>query len=170
MSKNIYLFIAIVIGTFLLISSCDRKEGCTNPKAENFDPTAELEDGSCIGQRAKFIGLYQVSEVCGTGSSSYLSEIKASNITLDEILIFNLPKDLAGIDNVPDNFRFENPVVATIINSKFTFERQMPDADGWYIQDGKGTINGNEINLSFRVKRGNLTLPLPNFCTSLMVK
>jgi hypothetical protein len=170
MIRKIHLFILIFCGTLLISSSCNRKEGCTNPKAENFDPTAEREDGSCIGQRAKFIGLYEVTEICGTGQLNYLAEIKASNVTLDEILIFNFPKDVGEINGISNDIRFENPVVATIVNSKFTFDRQMPDGDGWYIQDGKGTINGNEINMSFRVKNGNGTLPLANFCTSLMVK
>jgi len=170
MNKTLYTIILFFIVAVILSSSCNKKEGCTNPNAENFDPAAEREDGTCIGQRAKFLGLYQVSGQCSNGSESYLAEIKASNITLDDILIFNLTKDLGEIDPVLGNTKFENPIVATIINSKFTFERQSPDGDGWYIQDGQGTINGNEINMSFRVKYGGGTLPLAALCTSLMSK
>jgi len=170
MNKTLHTIILFFLVAVILSSSCNKKEGCTNQNAENFDPAAEREDGTCIGQRAKFIGLYQVSDVCGTGPESYLVEIKASNINLDDILIFNLSKDLGEIDPVPGNTKCENPVVATIINSKFTFDKQAPDGDGWYIQDGKGTINGNEISMSFRIKYGDGTLPLANFCTSLMIK
>ena len=166
MIKKIHLFILIFCGTLLISSSCDRKEGCTNPKAENFDPTAEREDGSCIGQRAKFIGLYQANDFCGTGQDQYLVEIKASNITLDEILIFNLTKSFSnGVHKT-----FSNPIVATIINSKLNFDYQMPDADGVYITEGKGTILGNEITMSFKIIGGNGTGPPPVFCTSLMIK
>ena len=170
MIKITHILITFFFASLVISSSCNKKEGCTNPKAENFDPAAELEDGSCIGQRAKFLGLYEVIETCGTGATpSYLIEIKASNLNLDEILIFNVSKDLGEIDAVPENFNFENPVVATIINSKFTFDRQMTDGDGWYIKDCKGTITGNEITVSFRIKYGNGTQPF-TLCTSLLKK
>jgi len=166
MNKTIKIFFLFFFASLVISSSCNKKEGCTNPKAENFDPTAEREDGSCIGQRAKFLGLYQALDQCGTGQEQYLVEIKASNITLDEILIFNLTKSFSnGVHRT-----YNNPVVATIINSKLSFDYQMPDADGVYITEGKGTIIGNEITMSFKIIGGNGSGPPPVFCTSLMTK
>ena len=46
--KYIYLLsIGIVLGT-LILPSCKKKEGCTNPSATNYDPNAEKDDGSCV--------------------------------------------------------------------------------------------------------------------------
>jgi hypothetical protein len=164
MNKTTRIFFLLITFSFLISSSCNKKEGCTNPKAENFDPTAEREDGSCIGQRAKFLGLYQVSDLCGLGQAEYLVEVKASNINLDDILLFNVTK---GFTNTGEQITYSNPIIATIVNSKFTFDEQMPDADGIYIYAGKGTIVGNEINMSFKVKGGNKPIML---CNSVMVK
>jgi hypothetical protein len=161
------VFLLLILACFEF-NSCKKKEGCTNPKAENFDPSAERENGKCIGQRAKFLGLYQVENFCQTvGQTQYLSEIKASNINLDDILIFNVQKykSLSG-----GSLYFTNPVVATIIDSKFNFDRQMPDADGFYIFEGKGTIVGNVINLSYKIQVGNNTQPSIFFCNSVLTK
>ena len=32
----------------LMLVSCQQEEGCTDPAANNFDPTAEIDDGSCV--------------------------------------------------------------------------------------------------------------------------
>jgi len=172
MNKTKHIFILFLLISSVVSNSCNKKEGCTNPKAENFDPSAEREDGSCIGQRAKFLGLYEVTEQCGNTqiTPSYLVEVKASNINLDDILIFNLSKDLENLDVVPDNFNFEFPLVATIVNSRFTFDKQAPDGDGWYIQEGKGEIIGNEINFNYKIKYGDGVNPLPNSCNIVMRK
>jgi uncharacterized protein (TIGR02145 family) len=37
----------ILAATCLLLVSCQQEEGCTDPAANNFDPTAEIDDGSC---------------------------------------------------------------------------------------------------------------------------
>lgn len=45
--KTKYLFFlaaALLIG----LSSCKKKEGCTDPNASNYDPEAKVNDGSCI--------------------------------------------------------------------------------------------------------------------------
>ena len=42
---SIYLLSIVLLGA-LAMSSCKR-EGCTNPKAENYDPKAKRDDGSC---------------------------------------------------------------------------------------------------------------------------
>src|SRR6185295_17375088 len=43
----------------LILTSCHKKQGCTNPASINYDPTAEKDDGSCISDyREAFIGVY----------------------------------------------------------------------------------------------------------------
>lgn len=43
--KLVYLF---VIFCLMLVHSCGKKEGCTNPLANNYDPEAKADDGSCL--------------------------------------------------------------------------------------------------------------------------
>jgi len=35
-------------GIIVIISSCEKRKGCTNPQAMNYDPSAEVDNGSCI--------------------------------------------------------------------------------------------------------------------------
>lgn len=45
-TKNLFLLI-VLLGT-IVFSSCSKKEGCTDPSAENYDPNAEKDNGTCI--------------------------------------------------------------------------------------------------------------------------
>lgn len=51
----------------LLLVSCgsSEEEGCTDSRAENYNPKATKNDGTCIFPNAKFIGTYSGSFVCG---------------------------------------------------------------------------------------------------------
>lgn len=123
-------------------SSCDKQGGCTDPSAENFDPAAEVEDGTCTPQREKFIGVYVGQASClQPPNGIYQSEVKPANDNLNDILITNL----AG--------RFLNPVRATVDRSAITIQRQDPDGIGLYIS-GSGTIIGNNLNISFETVYG----------------
>jgi len=46
-TKNLLLIAAIVVGLGSLLTSCSKKEGCTDSTAENFNPDADKDDGSC---------------------------------------------------------------------------------------------------------------------------
>lgn len=50
MKKTVFLHAMLLIGTLLLTQSCkkDPVQGCSNPLAENFEPNADEDDGSCI--------------------------------------------------------------------------------------------------------------------------
>jgi hypothetical protein len=45
-TKN--LFLLIVLFGAIVFYSCSKKEGCTDPSAENYDPNAEKDNGTCI--------------------------------------------------------------------------------------------------------------------------
>lgn len=45
-TKN--LFILIVLFGTIVFSSCSKKEGCTDSSAENYDPNAEKDNGTCL--------------------------------------------------------------------------------------------------------------------------
>ena len=126
----------------LAASSCDKQGGCTDPLAENFDPAAEVEDGSCVPQREKFLGVYIGQASClQPPNGIYQSEVIPANDNLNDILITNL----AG--------RFINPVRATVDRSSITIQTQDPDGIGLYIS-GSGTIIGNNLNISFETVYG----------------
>ncbi|GIV41847.1 MAG: hypothetical protein KatS3mg034_1157 [Vicingaceae bacterium] len=42
------LILTLIIFTTSILSSCKKKEGCTDPSATNYDPDAKRDDGSCI--------------------------------------------------------------------------------------------------------------------------
>lgn len=46
--KKVSLILSSVVMTVLMVTSCNKKEGCTNPDATNYDASAEEDDGSCI--------------------------------------------------------------------------------------------------------------------------
>lgn len=56
----------------LLLGSC-REQGCTEFGAENYDPDAVINDGSCVQSRDKFIGRFSVSSECA--ADDYIIEI-----------------------------------------------------------------------------------------------
>ena len=41
------LFLLSVVAATAVLPSCNKQEGCTDPNANNYDPDADLEDGSC---------------------------------------------------------------------------------------------------------------------------
>jgi hypothetical protein len=46
-TKNLVLITALTVSLGSVFTSCSKKEGCTDSTAENFNPDAEKDDGSC---------------------------------------------------------------------------------------------------------------------------
>ena len=133
MVKNLLntVIVSLVCFSAITFSGCEKTEGCTDPLSENYDPSAELENNTCITQRQKFIGLYDADESCnGTGVNSFFSEVRKANDNLTDILLFNFA----------DNY--VNPVRATVNRTTFIIEKQDPDATGIWVY-GDGSIAGN---------------------------
>lgn len=136
---------ALAVTGMLVLSSCDKKGGCTDVRAENFDPTAEVEDGSCVAQREKFLGIYQGNVLCiQPPNGSFQSEVRPANDNLSDVLIDNL------------GGRFENPTRATVDRNTITIARQDPDGIGNYVT-GSGNIVGNVLTISFELQFGSVT-------------
>ncbi len=144
-SKLLRRILLVSLSSFLFAAvSCDKKGGCTDPLAENFDPTAEEENGTCTLQREKFLGVYFGQATClQPPNGLYQSEVLPANNNLNDILITNL----AG--------RFINPVRATVDRSAITIQTQDPDGIGLYIT-GSGTIVGNNLNIFFQTIYGQV--------------
>lgn len=46
--KTINLLILTALSGALVLSSCSKKEGCTDPNSLNYDPNAEKDNGTCV--------------------------------------------------------------------------------------------------------------------------
>lgn len=55
MKKNLFILIFSLFAA-VLVSSCDKKRGCTDPNADNFDSEAVDDDDTCVPTREKFVG------------------------------------------------------------------------------------------------------------------
>ena len=141
MSKNLpHIFLLFVISASLIIlSGCNKQGGCTDPSAENFDPSAEVEDGTCALQREKFLGIYSGFNQCiGSPAASFISEIIPANGNLDDVIITNL------------GGRFTNTTRAIVDRNNLTIPLQDPDANGTYVS-GTGSIIGNLLSITYQV-------------------
>ena len=65
--KRVMKFYPLFLFISLFLFSCSQKEGCTDFGAENYDPDAVMNDGSCIKVSDKFIGEYIVDSDCFDG-------------------------------------------------------------------------------------------------------
>jgi hypothetical protein len=65
---------------FILLNSCLPEPGCMDMTAENYNPEAEENDGSCIDSRAKLIGDFTYTrlwtDVVTTGDSVAFGEMQ----------------------------------------------------------------------------------------------
>ena len=140
--------VVLIACAFLLFSSCSRKEGCTDFRAENYDPSAEKENGECILPREKFIGLYTGLSLCSDPiGGQFESTVTKANDNLSDIFIENL----GGF--------VEAKVRATIVGNTLTIKEQDPAANGKYVY-GNGNILGNLLNLELNYRLGNGTIPI----------
>jgi len=123
----------------LTITSCNKKPGCTDQNAENYDSSAEVDDESCVSPRKKYVGQYNSNEICNvTPAQNFYTDVREANDNLSDILILNLANT------------FDNPVRATISQSTFIIEKQDPDGSGLYVS-GNGSIAGNSISIQYRI-------------------
>jgi hypothetical protein len=51
-------------GSMVVMTSCREEVGCANRTADNYNPDAVRDDGSCVSARDKFLGVYDVLHIC----------------------------------------------------------------------------------------------------------
>jgi len=134
-----FSFLSIFL-TLVLFYSCNKKEGCTEPTADNFDPSAEIENNTCINARDKFVGVYLAFDNCAFVQKNFVAEIRKSNLNLAEILIYNFHNLNA------------TPVRAQVNGPNLTIPSQ--SIGGGRRIEGSGSILGNVIQLNFITKIG----------------
>jgi len=143
MIKNLQSFFLpfFIVLALAFSPACNTAPGCTDPAAENFDPSAETEDGSCVSQREKFLGIYSGGNQCiGLPSGTHISEIKASNDNLTDVLISNIGGFYPG-----------SYIRAIVDKNNLT----IPYQENWGTTGipivGTGSIVGNSISIQYQI-------------------
>jgi len=61
------LAVVTLLLTALALSGCKEEIGCTERTADNYNPDAVRDDGSCINARDKFLGVYSLLHIQWNG-------------------------------------------------------------------------------------------------------
>lgn len=125
---------SLLILVAIALVSCSQKEGCTDFGAENYDPGAVINDGSCVQVSDKFVGEYIVDSDCFDGFYRIKVEKTNDNYT---VLIKGLADTLQPID-------------AEIIAGDLVI-RQLEIAHHVFLE-GAGTSIGGGISMSYHVR------------------
>ena len=122
----------------ILLSSCKKEEGCTDPASENYDPEAKDDDGTCIPITEKFLGTYTVLEECSTDTYTYTMSITDSSSDGFTIVMANFGDFQQAVTATVDG-KFLSIPDQTIINNSGNIS----------IMSGLGEINGNSLTLTY---------------------
>lgn len=145
-----FAFAAIV----MLSASCSGDRGCNVFGAENYDPDAVIDDGSCIEVREKFLGQYSVSSDCIAGS--YLRSVTQ---TADRFIV--------QITNLGDTL---GTVYARVSASNITIDLQnvrngvLVDGAGVYVEES------GALSISYRITDNRSIIPVVHDCLDWCVK
>ena len=143
---------ALFFLTIILLASC-KNEGCTDFGAENYDPEAVINDGSCILTRDKFLGNFLVSSDCF--AEDYFRSITT---TQNEyiVVITNLADTLGAVEAsiFGENITIEEQTVGNLITI---------EGAGVYVQDGA-------ISISYRVRDSRNGTEIIHDCLELCQK
>lgn len=136
-----FLFIIFISLTVLLTPSCKKDvSGCTDPNAENYNPDADKDDGSCSFARDKFIGSYNVNENCDSGNWNYSISITESSSSFNAIVISNFGD-------------YSVNVRAVVSGANITFN----DTQSGITFSGSGNISGNTLTIIYTASSGGNT-------------
>lgn len=137
---------------FMLMQSCFliKEEGCTDPKAENYDSNADKSNGTCTYKRDKYVGIYTVNENCNSGNFSYTLTIAESVTGTDAVVVRNL----GG---------FNLDIKASVGTASKIF---FSDTQNSITFSGEGDINGSTLTIIYTASQGT---SLDN-CTSIGIK
>lgn len=144
-------FMCVVV---LSMQSCflfQKEEGCTDPEAENYDPSAEKSDGTCTYKRDRYLGTFKVNENCNSGNFTYNVTISAAVAGGEAVVINNLGN--YGF-NVNANIASGAKLIFSETQSTITFS-------------GEGDINGNTLSIVYSTSSGGIIV---DNCTLIGIK
>lgn len=154
------LLIFSLLAILVCFQSCE-SEGCTDPNGENYDPEAEVDDGTCTFARTKFIGTYGAGESCGGGDAvSFVVVIEASPTATNEIEITDQRANIT--------------VIGIVSGNSFTIDDTFLD-DGVTVNmkgDGTYSVSGDdeEINVDYTFTATQNGQPASQSCTGFWSK
>ena len=129
-------FSFLIISITLIFSSCKKEMGCIDPSAYNYNPDAQVDDGSCI------------ATVLGCLESNAINYSLDANVSDESCLYaFNIAQ---GVWNItPDCDEIEIPLIGTIsLNDQLpeTIEVLGQEDSTLYIEIDDISINGQVDN------------------------
>lgn len=151
MKKNLLI---LVFGIFcaVMISSCDKRRGCTDPTSDNYDSEAVEDDDTCIPTRFKFVGDY---ESYGTieDEPGILISYDQIGLNIEDSTVTNAQEFIIGISN------FDVPVntLDGVVTGTYTFNVKRQQI-GVYTYWGTGNINGRVLEMKV-TRTEEVTLP-----------
>ena len=137
---------SLFICATLALVSCSQREGCTEFGAENYDPDASVNDGSCIKVYDKFVGAYMVDSDCYVGF--YRMEVNKTNDDY-KVKFVGLADTLEAIE-------------ADIIASDFII-RQREIKHHIYLEAAGTAIDGG-ISMSYHIRDETSGVPVFKDC------
>ena len=115
-----------------LITSC-KKPGCIDPAAVNYDEEADSNDGSCVYDRDKFIGTYEMYQECSPDDfPSKTVEIKTGG-AMNQV----------QITGWFDGFS----ITAEVDGNEISFKKEQDV----YTYEGIGYIAGSAVTIDYNV-------------------
>jgi hypothetical protein len=153
--KTIHYIIAIVLLIVVSLASCNKKEGCTNPSAKNYDPSAKVDDGSCIFDtlngtindpvdiRAAWIGEYECTKIMTSNTNSENPRTDTSQTTL-KVYAVNTSDNLLHI--IEESIGHNCYVACKNDN---TFTDTLINGDSQNRPIIRGSFDGNTITLEY---------------------
>lgn len=138
------------VGTVSVFSSCNVETGCTERTADNYNPDAVRDDGSCINARDKFLGIYDLLHICWP--DTMLPRPRIMTIAEDQlreqeddIKIFNFGEDSLTVRALVDKYFLTIPLQNLNVNGiemAFTGEGHIDENGYLTIIYSKSLLNG----------------------------
>lgn len=126
------MLVSMLVGV-LIMSGCREEVGCTTRTADNYNPDAVRDDGSCVNARDKFLGIYNLTHICWPDTMLPLprymtiseddlrvaeDDIKMLNFGEDSITVralvnkhfITIPQQALSVRGIPMTFRGEGHI------------------------------------------------------------
>lgn len=158
-----FLLLTFAVLSTIAFDSCQTVEGCTDPEAENYNPDADDNDGSCTYARDKFLGTYEGIIACQPplpGEEPFTMVISESLSSNAEVLItflnledLTLPELSATVSGSTMVINQETVEVPLDVNN--------PDLLTEIEYSGEATISGDDLSGTLNTKAVLLQLSVP---------